>query len=182
MERTLVLIKPDAIRRGLTGRIISRFEDVELNILKLKLFSPPDKALIEKHYKNTEKWMIDVGKKSIEDFISHGLTLEHVEEGYGTTNEIDIGRVVQQRLISYLSMGDVIAMVISGKLAISKVRKMVGYTIPAKAEPGTIRGDFGSDSAVQAAGDKRSIENLVHASDSEQSAESEIELWFGKEY
>ncbi len=179
MEKTLVLIKPDAVRRGLTGRIISRFEDAGLTISKLKLFSPPDKTLIEKHYQNTEKWMCSVGKKSIEDFISRGLTLEHVEEGYGSISEIEIGKVVQKRLITYLSQGDVIAMVVSGDMAILKVRKIVGYTIPAQAEPGTIRGDFSSDSAVQAAREKRSIENLVHGSDSVETAENEIGLWFG---
>ncbi|MGB3976541.1 MAG: nucleoside-diphosphate kinase [bacterium] len=180
MERTLVLIKPDAVRRGLAGKIISRFEDAGLYISKLKLFSPPSKTVIKKHYENTENWMYSVGKKSIDDFISRGLTLEHVEKGYGTTAEIEIGRVVQDRLVAYLSMGDVIAMIITGDMAVSKVRKLVGYTIPAQAEPGTIRGDFSSDSAVQAAREKRSIENLVHASDSVQTAEKEIDLWFGK--
>jgi nucleoside-diphosphate kinase len=179
MERTFVLIKPDAVRRGLVGRIISRFEDAGLRIAKLKVFTPPDKDLIQKHYEGTEQWLINVGKKSIDDYESQGLTRRDVKEGYGTSSELEIGRVIQGRLIEYLGNGDVLAMIVTGNMAVFKVRKLIGFTIPSHADPGTIRGDFGSDSAVQAATEKRSMENLVHASDSVRTAEKEITLWFG---
>jgi nucleoside-diphosphate kinase len=178
MEKTLILIKPDAIKRGLAGKIITRFEDAGLKIIRMMLFSPPDKHLIQDHYQSNEEWFVNVGKKTIENYQSCGLTVQNVKHHYGTDQEIEIGKTVQQRLMDYLGQGDVIAMVASGNAAVSKVRKMIGFTIPAKAEPGTIRGDFGLDSAVSAAAERRSMENLVHASDSVQTAEREIKLWF----
>ncbi len=179
MDRTLVLLKPDAVRRGLVGRIISRFEDAGLRIAQTKVFSPPDKQLIMKHYESSDEWLSNVGRKTIKDYESQGLTVQDVEKNYGTADESSIGRVVQKRLVDYLCHGVVIALILEGNSAIKKVRKLIGFTIPAQAEPGTIRGDFGSDSAVSAAIGGRSMENLVHASDSVETAENEIRLWFG---
>lgn len=178
MNRTLVLIKPDAVRRGLVGRVISRFEDAGLRIARMKVFSPPDRGIILKHYEASEQWLVNVGQKTIKDFESHGLGIHEIEKSYGSAEEQKIGNVVQKRLVEHLSRGTVIALIIEGYGAISKVRKLIGFTIPAQAEPGTIRGDFGSDSAVNAALAGRSIENLVHASDSEETADREIHLWF----
>lgn len=180
MSRTLVLIKPDAVRRGLIGRIIARFEDADLRIADVKAYSPPDRCHILKHYESTDEWLFNVGKKTLEDYSAAGLSLEEVERDYGVSEELAIGRVVKKRLVKYLTNGMVIALIIEGNMAIEKVRHLVGFTIPAQAEPGTIRGDFGTDSAVNAASAGRSIENLIHASDCEKTAESEIELWFGK--
>ncbi len=178
MQQTLLLLKPDAIKRGLVGRIIGRFEDAGLKIVRMKLFSPPDKNVILQHYYSSEEWFFNVGRKTIEDYTSRGLTVQDVIDHYGTDKEIGIGRVVQQRLMEYLGNGEVIAMVLQGNAAISKVRKLVGFTIPSQADPGTIRGDFGLDTAVFAAEERRSMENLVHASDSEESSDKEIALWF----
>lgn len=180
MSRTLVLIKPDAVRRGLIGRIITRFEETELTVENIKMFSPPDRCHILKHYESTDEWLFNVGKKTIEDYTAAGLTRTDVKRDYGVTDEIEIGQVVKQRLVDYLTHGTVVALIIRGNMAIEKVRHLVGFTIPAQAQPGTIRGDFGSDSAVNAASSGRSIENLIHASDCEKTAENEIELWFGK--
>ncbi|MBN1296962.1 nucleoside-diphosphate kinase [bacterium] len=182
MSHTLVLIKPDAVKRGLIGRIITRFEDAGLRVSAMQLFSPPDRCHILKHYESTDSWLFNVGKKTLEDYAAAGLTLEEVKRDYhGVTEELDIGHVVKQRLVDYLTHDAVVAMVVEGNMAVEKVRLLVGFTIPAKAAPGTIRGDFGYDSAVNAASHGRSIENLVHASDCEESARREIELWFGNE-
>ncbi|MBN1879272.1 nucleoside-diphosphate kinase [bacterium] len=178
MNRTLVLLKPDAVRRGMIGRIISRFEDAGLRITQMRVLSPPGKNLIRKHYDASEEWLSNVGRKTIKDYESQGLTPDDVKKNYGTMEESDIGRVVQQRLVDYLSHGTVIALAIEGNGAITKVRKLIGFTIPAQAEPGTIRGDFGCDSTVNAAVERRSMENLVHASDSDETAEREMNLWF----
>ncbi|HPQ42284.1 MAG TPA: nucleoside-diphosphate kinase, partial [bacterium] len=151
MSRTLVLIKPDAVRRGLIGRIITRFEDANLSVADAKMFSPPDRCHILQHYESTDAWLFNVGKKTVEDYAAAGLTDNEIQRDYGVTGEEAIGRVVKQRLVDYLTHGPVMALIVTGNMAIEKVRHLVGYTIPAQAEPGTIRGDFGSDSAVNAA-------------------------------
>lgn len=180
MSRTLVLLKPDTVRRGLIGRIISRFEDADLRISSMKVYDPPERCHIMKHYESTDEWLYTVGDKTIESYKRTGLGLEEVQRDYGETEETAIGRVVKNRLITYLTSGTVIALIIEGNLAVEKVRRLIGATFPAQANPGTIRGDFGSESAFFAASQGRSIENLVHASDSEETAENEIELWFGR--
>jgi len=179
MSRTLVLLKPDTVRRGLMGRVIARFEDADLKISAMKVFSPPDECLILKHYESTDKWLFTVGKKTIEAYISSGSSIKEVERDYGVTGESDIGRVVKGRLVRYLTGGTVVALIVEGNHAVEKTRSLIGFTFPAEAAPGSIRGDFGSDSAMNAASQGRSIENLVHASDSDSTAEKEIDLWFG---
>mgnify|MGYP001605809167 CR=1 FL=1 len=179
MSQSLVLLKPDAVRRGLIGRILQRLEDTGLRIRNIKMYDPPDYCHILKHYESTDEWLFNVGKKTIEDFVSAGLTLEEVKRDYGVTDEMGIGRVVKNRLIEYLTSGTVVAVIVEGNMAIEKVRLMIGHTIPAMAAPGSIRGDYGTDNAAFAAASKRSIENLIHASDSPETAEKEIDLWFG---
>ncbi|MCD4654869.1 nucleoside-diphosphate kinase [bacterium] len=179
MSRTLVLLKPDAVERGLMGRIISRFEDTGLKIRDMKMFSPPKRCLILKHYESTDQWLLNVGKKTLEDYYAVNLTEIEVKRDYGVSDEMSIGRIVKERLVSYLSSGTVVAIIIEGNMAVEKIRNLIGSTMPAQAAPGTIRGDYGSDSAANAAFIGRSIENLTHGSDSELSAENEINLWFG---
>jgi len=179
MSRTLVLLKPDTVRRGLMGKVITRFENTGLKIRDMKMFDPPHRDIILKHYESSEIWLTEVGSKTIKNYIDAGYTLNDVERDYGVSDENGIGRKVKERLVQYLSTGVVVAMVIEGNMAVEKVRSLVGGTMPAQASPGTIRGDFGIDTAMSAASEGRSIENLVHASDSNENAEKEIYLWFG---
>lgn len=132
-ERALVLIKPDAVRRGLTGEIISRFESRTLQIKAIKILSP-SRELIERHYDQHR------GK-------------EHFE-----------------RMVRYMTSGNVVAMILEGAGAIPVVRQMIGALDPLDAAPGTIRGDFTLSIT----------ENLVHGSDSQESAEREIAIWFSE--
>ena len=134
MEQTLVLIKPDAVRRGLIGEIIRRFENRTLEIKALKILKP-SKQLVEKHY------------------------------------EIHRGKPFFDGVVKFMSSGPVVAMVVSGDNAITLVRQMMGALDPPKAVSGTIRGDFTLSTR----------ENLVHGSDSPESAESEIPIWFARE-
>jgi nucleoside-diphosphate kinase len=133
-ERTFVMIKPDAVQRGLIGFIISRFEQKGIKIIAMKLVSV-SKELAEKHY------------------------------------GVHKGKSFFEPTVNYITSSPVVAMVLEGENVITIVRKMMGKTNPADAEPGTIRGDFG-----QFIG-----RNIVHGSDGPDTAEFEINLWFTKE-
>jgi nucleoside-diphosphate kinase len=131
MERSLVLIKPDAMQRGLAGTIISRFQGNGLKLIALKMLHM-DKALAERHY------AIHAGKPFFKD------------------------------LVNYITSTPIIATVFEAEGAVDRIRKLMGATDPARAEPGTIRKDFGLD--IQ--------QNAVHGSDSTETARKEIELFF----
>jgi nucleoside-diphosphate kinase len=131
IERTLVLVKPDGVRRGLIGKIIARFERMEMKIIAMKLMRVDD-DLASQHYKEHE------------------------------------GEPFYPKLMSFITSGDIVAMILEGKSALTLVRKEIGPTDPMEAPPGTIRGDFGLEMP----------ENLVHASDRPESAEREISLFF----
>ena len=134
MEQTLVLIKPDAVNRGLIGEIIGRFESRTLRIKALKILKP-SKELMERHY------------------------------------EVHRGKPFFEGVVEFMASGTVVAMVLEGESAIEIVRDMMGALDPTEARPGTIRGDL-----------TLSIrENLVHGSDSIESAEREIGIWFRKD-
>lgn len=133
MEKSLVLIKPDAMQRNLAGAIISRLEKLGLKLVAMKMLHA-DKALARRHY------------------------AVHKEKPF------------YDSLVNYISSAPIIACVFEGKGAVEVIRKAMGATDPAKAERGTIRGDFGLD-----------IErNSVHGSDSVATAEGEIRLFFSE--
>ncbi|MDR4498305.1 MAG: nucleoside-diphosphate kinase [Candidatus Scalindua sp.] len=133
MQKTLVIIKPDSVKRRLVGKIISRFEEKGFEILGLKLMAIPE-SLARKNYSEHE------GK----DFF--------------------------KKLIAFMTSGPVVILAIRGKNAIAVTRTMMGKTACHEAAPGTIRGDFGLSNRF----------NLIHGSDSHESAEREIELFFNK--
>ncbi|MEM5832516.1 MAG: nucleoside-diphosphate kinase [Candidatus Aenigmatarchaeota archaeon] len=174
MEKTLVLIKPDAIERKLAGEIIKRFEQ-EFEILAMKVVRV-SRELAEKHYRATEEQLIGMGKKTLES-----SSLEDVMKIFGTKDPLEIGKKLREWLIEFLTNKKVIAIVLGGEKAVERVRKMVGHTNPAKAEKGTIRGDFGQDSIEKANLEKRCVRNLVHASGSLSEADYEIKVWFKDE-
>jgi nucleoside-diphosphate kinase len=130
-ERTLVLVKPDAVRRGLVGEVIGRFERKGLTI-EAMLLRTMDATLADEHY------------------------AEHLDRGF------------YPPLKDFMTGGPLVAMVLTGDQAIDVVRSLTGATDGRKAAAGTIRGDFSLSNR----------ENLVHASDSPESAKREIELWF----
>ena len=144
IEETLVLIKPDALNRGLAGEIIRRFERAGLSIRNVR-WTRPRQAEVEKHYSD--------------------LKLRNARAFHRNTR--------------YLAGKEALALVLSGPNAIAKVRALIGPTEPAGAPPGTIRGDFSSDTIRLADAEDRGLLNLVHAADSLDSAKREIALWFG---
>jgi nucleoside-diphosphate kinase len=173
-EETLVVIKPDGVARGLTGRIIGQFLDAGLELARLELRNA-SADLIERHYPDDEAWLSSVGRKTLADYERLGLD---PAEYFGAVDPLAIGRVIKSWLIDYMTQGPVVAIVLRGNEAISRVRTLCGNTVPAMADPATIRGRFSSDSAAAANAEKRPIQNLVHASGNPEEASYEIGLWF----
>ncbi|MDD4762154.1 MAG: nucleoside-diphosphate kinase, partial [Candidatus Pacebacteria bacterium] len=174
-ERTLVLLKPDSVRRGIAGEIISRFEKSGLKIVGLKMIWVDDE-LVKKHYpSDREEFLIGMGKKTLETYAKYG---KDPNEELGTMDPKEIGLLVNGWNIEFMSSGPVIAVVLEGFHAIDNVRRLAGFTIPSAANPGTIRGDYSVDSNDVANGLKRSVRNIVHASGNPEEAKYEIELWF----
>lgn len=175
-ERTYLMMKPDGVVRGLTGEVIKRIERVGLKIVALKMFWAT-KDQIDEHYPKDDAWLMRIGQKTKVNYDKYGLEIKTL----GTDNDKEIGLMVRSWLLDYLTSAPMIKMVIEGPHAVDLIRKMAGNTIPAQAEMGTIRGDFSVDSAAFANRDKRAIFNVIHASETPQEAEHEIDFWFGPE-
>jgi len=131
MERTLIILKPDAVQRGICGQIVQRFENKGLQIVGMKLMKIPA-SLAETHYGPHK------------------------------------GKPFYDGLVKFMTSSPVIVIALQGKDAIAISRKMMGATFGSKAEPGTIRGDFGVSNSF----------NLIHGSDSAESAQRELGLFF----
>jgi nucleoside-diphosphate kinase len=173
-ERTVVLVKPDGVMRGLVGEILTRFERRGLKILALKLVYP-SREHAAGHYSGSDDWIKGMGNKTIETFAKYGID---VVKEMGSSDAYEIGKKVQEWNVNYLAMGPVVAIVLEGMHAITTVRKIVGNTLPILAETGTIRGDYSIDTNTAANVDKRAIRNIVHASGDPSEAEHEIKHWF----
>lgn len=178
VERTLVLVKPDGVKRALVGEIVSRFEKRGLKIIGMKMIWV-DEGMVRKHYPTERKeWVTGIGEKTLKAYADYGTD---PKEHLGTMDPYEIGLLVCKWLVDYLTSGPVVAMILEGPHAITAVRKIAGYTYPDTAVPGTIRGDYSIDSPDLANMTKRSGMNLVHASGNKEEAEFEIALWFRKE-
>jgi nucleoside-diphosphate kinase len=175
IERTLVLIKPDGVQRGLIGEIIKRFEQRGLKIVGMKLVKPTA-TLLEKQYPASMAEAL--GKKTLE---AMGGRKEEIERIFGSCEAAEIGSLLRTWLIEFMSSSPVVAIVIEGAGAISMVRKIVGATDPSKAQLGTIRGDLTHLSIEAANFYNMAVRNLIHASGSREEAEREIGLWFSRE-
>lgn len=173
-ERTLVFLKPDAVKRGLVGEIMQRFEKVGLKILALKMVQIDQKFAMG-HYPKTAEWIRGMGEKTLATYKEYGK--DPLKE-IGTADPMEIGEMVKNWNIDYLTSGPLVVIVLEGLHAISVVRKMCGNTLPYAAEPGTIRGDFSTSSPIAANMLKRAVRNLIHASSNKEEAEHEINYWF----
>ncbi|MCY1564853.1 nucleoside-diphosphate kinase [Staphylococcus pettenkoferi] len=134
MERTFLMLKPDAVQRNLIGEVVSRIERKGLKLVGAKLMTVP-RSLAETHYS------------------------EHQ------------GKPFYEGLVSFITSAPVFAMVVEGEDAVDVSRHIIGETNPSEAAPGTIRGDFGLTIG----------RNIIHGSDSTESADKEINLWFNPE-
>lgn len=176
-EKTFLMIKPDGVRKGLIGEIIRRIEQRDLKIVALDMFMPT-KDQVDNHYPKDEAWITRLGQKTLATYTKYGFD-PMIE--VGTNDEVEIGKMVRGWLIDYMTSAPLVKMVIQGVHAVNMVRKIVGPTLPSNAEMGTIRGDFSVDSPVLANREKRAVMNLVHASETPEEAQHEIEHWFGNQ-
>ena len=176
MEKTVVLIKPDGVKRGLIGEIISRVEQRGLKIIALKMIQA-DKKLIDRHYPKDKKWISRLGEKTLNTYAKYGVD---AKKELGTKDPEKIGKMVRGWLIEFMTSGPIVKMIIEGIHAIDMVRKLCGNTLPNLAEMGTIRGDYSVDSPVLANLQKRSVHNIIHASENSIEADNELKLWFSK--
>lgn len=173
-EKTLVLIKPDAVKRGLVGEVIRRFESRGLKIIALKMVHGAPKEF-DRHYPKSKNWISNLGNRTIETYKKYGYSLK---KDFGTEDPFKIGKVFRNWLIDFMASGPVVKILIEGVHAIEVVRKITGDTQPHFALTGTIRGDFSVESAGSANKSKRAIHNLIHASGNKDEARNEIMLWF----
>lgn len=178
-ERTLVLIKPDGVERKLIGKIIARFERCGLRIIGLGLVKP-NKNLIDKHYPKDKNWIENLGSNFIRSCEENNLKFD-LKKDLGVNDIYQLGLLVRKWLIDFMSSGPIVKIALEGNHAVEVVRKIVGPTLPYKAPPGTIRGDFAIDSPIVANLEKRALKNLIHASGNLKEAEYELKLWFKKE-
>ena len=135
VERTLILVKPDGVRRNLIGEVIRRVETKGYNILALKMVQA-DRSILAAHYAEHE------------------------------------GKPFYEPLVEFMMSGPVVAIIAEGNRVIEGFRKLAGATDPTVAEPGTIRGDLARDQGTKV------VQNIVHGSDSAESATREIAIWF----
>jgi nucleoside-diphosphate kinase len=135
MERTLVLIKPDGVKRNLVGQVLSRIEAKGYSLVAIKTMTA-DRALLAKHYAEHE------------------------------------GKPFFEPLIEFMTSGPIVAVIAEGNRVVEGFRKLAGTTDPTTAEAGTIRGDLGADAGTKV------VQNIVHGSDSVESANREIEIFF----
>ena len=175
MEKTLVIVKPDATARGLIGEILSRYEKAGLKLVAAKMVTPSE-DLAHKHYPTDRReWVKGMGHKSLDTYHEQGLDAKKV---LGTSDPYEIGLKIQGWMVDFITSGPVMAIVLQGPNAVAKAREITGHTIPTKADPGTIRGDYSDDTPVKANAEQRPIHNLVHASGDKTEADFEINLWF----
>jgi nucleoside-diphosphate kinase len=176
-EKTLVLVKPDGVKRGLIGEVVKRIERRGLKVIALKMVQV-DRAHLENHFPKAEEWVERLGQKTLKTFEEYKIDPVAAQ---GTADPKEIGKQVKESLFAYMVSGPVVAMVIQGIHAIDMVRKLAGHTLPVFAEMGTIRGDYSVDSPSVANVEGRAIHNIMHASENPGEAENEIALWFRPE-
>ncbi len=169
-EQTLVILKPDVTARGIVGEIITRFERVGLKIVAMKMLKAPVN-LAKVHYQKDDEWLIAVGTKLIKN-----QNLDPAKE-----DPKKHGQKICDSLAKDLTLYPIVAMVLEGHNTVALVRKMVGEQSPENSAPGTIRGDYSQDTYRMANAYNRPVINLIHASDSAETAKKEIALWFKKE-
>ncbi|MDP2730793.1 MAG: nucleoside-diphosphate kinase [Dehalococcoidales bacterium] len=166
LQQTLIIIKPDGVSGGFTDEIIRRYEAVGLKVVKRKDITAP-LPIVEKHYPMEPAYLRSIGEKTI----AAGQQVKSAE---------DQGRKVVTWLRKFITSGPIVVMVLEGEDAVAVARKTTGFTDPAAAEVGTIRGDLGTDNILDANREERPVWNLIHASGSSEEAAKEINLWFGE--
>lgn len=177
IERTLVLLKPDAVRKRLEDEIVGRYRGAGLKVVARKDVLP-DREMADRHYAATDEQILGMGNKTLSAARDNDK-YDDVLELFGTDDPRKIGEMLREWSLQFITSGEVVAMILEGEGAVALVRKLTGFTDPKKSEKGTIRGDLSDDSIMTANLEKRAVSNLVHASGTVEEAEREILLWFG---
>ncbi len=175
-EKTFLMIKPDGVKKGLIGEVINRLERRDLKVVAIEMFQPTEDQ-IDNHYPKDDAWKERLGEKTLNTYRKYNY--DPIKE-LGTDDKAKIGKLVRNWLIGYMTSAPLVRMVVQGVHAVDMVRKIAGVTMPYQADMGTIRGDFSNDSPALANKEKRAVMNLVHASETSEEAQHEIEYWFGK--
>lgn len=175
IERTLLILKPDAVKRGLVGKTIETFEQVGLKLMAAKMLKPSS-DVIKNHYPGTKQWIREMGEKTLASFKQSG---NDVMKAFKTEDPEKLGQFVYERLIKYWMEGPIVVMTWEGPNAVIVARKLRGQTIPALADVGTLLAQFSFDSSPLSASLDRVVKTFIHASGSVEEAEREIKYWFG---
>ena len=172
IERSLIILKPDAVQRSLIGDVISRFERKGLKVTGLKMAMAQEDQVFA-HYNKDDEWFQKKGEGVVRDRESAGMPIEK--------EAIEYGRDIIGGIARYITAGPVVMMVVEGHKATAVVTKLVGGTEPAEAEVGTIRGDYTIDSYALSAADDRAVRNLVHCSEDAEEGKRETAIWFNED-
>jgi nucleoside-diphosphate kinase len=180
IEKTFVMIKPDAVSRGIVGNIFQRFEEQGLKLIASRMvMATKEQAALHYPSKN-KKWLENIGNKTYEGY---GGNTKEILKDLKTIDKLKIGQRVYDEMVKYITGGPVVIMVWEGNHAVERVRKLVGSTLPTFAEVGSIRGSYAFDTPALATKSGRiTFKTLIHASDSPSEAEREITIWFGNKY
>ncbi len=168
-EKTFVILKPDAVQRGLMGEIIARFERAGLKMVALKMVMATEQQCWD-HYNKDEAWFSKKGANIIKNREDLGMPVEK--------EALEYGKDIIRALAKFMTAGPIVPMIFEGNQAVGIVKKLVGGTEPLTSEVGTIRGDYTLDSYELSSYDDRAVRNLIHCSDMSEEAEREIKIWF----
>jgi nucleoside-diphosphate kinase len=172
-ERTLVILKPDAVQRGLVGEIVKRIEQIGLKIVAMKM-EVLEEDKIWAHYNKDDAWYQRKGAGILENKKKLGHTIDK--------EAIEYGKDIIRAMIKFMRCSPSVIMVIEGNQSMAVVKRLVGSTEPATADTGTIRGDFAIDSYYLCDVDEsRGMRNLIHCTDpadGEGANTREINIWF----
>lgn len=175
-ERTFVILKPDAVQRGLVGEIIQRFERIGLKIVAMKMHMADEKKLWD-HYSKDDAWYLKKGERTAENKKAMGHVVDK--------EPIEYGKDIIRAVVNFMKAGPVVSLVLEGNNAAAVVKRLVGSTEPATADTGTIRGDYALDSYNLCDVDSsRGMRNIIHCTDpadGEGAQEREIGIWFTPE-
>jgi len=172
-ERTFVILKPDAVQRGLVGEIIQRFERIGLKIVAMKMHTV-EEAKLWQHYNKDDAWYEKKGKNIIENKTKLGMSVDK--------EAIEYGKDIIRAMAHFMTASPVVSLVIEGNQAQAVVKRIVGSTEPSTADTGTIRGDYALDSYFLCDTDgSRGMRNLIHCTDPADGADAydrEVAIWF----
>jgi nucleoside-diphosphate kinase len=168
-ERSLILLKTDAVQRSLVGEIIKRFEQTGLKITAMKMVFATEEQLLS-HYNKDDAWYQRKGEGIVKELTEQGTPIEK--------EPIEYGKDIIRTVVKYMQASPIVALVLEGNKAAAVVTKIVGTTEPSTSDVGTIRGDYTLDSFAHATYENRAVRNLVHQSESPEEAEREIKIWF----